>query len=629
MKKITAILLIILVLFSAASCSSTIAEPSITASVLPTAVPTPIDTPSPTPSPTVTPSPTPIQYIYKDAVVLDLADVMEQASTAHRTRLETEINYDQLLEYIPNDPEAKALLTREEIKLLKEEREMKETLIPYDEAVADVELYFRTLKYAYALYYYFGGDEAFNAAQQEIMAYLEGKDGIYAEDLAQCIYDSLDFIRDVHNQISGRHYGENRQQRYEYHYSAEPHDFSADEHGFYKETVTGDKWYFDSFTASDARLEISLNDDGWLVYSPVLFCPAPQVPAQDSIVLTCNGQTREEPITWVESESLAREAFHDESEYHFITDESVYYQSMRSFEPSLEEDFKKFAADAKKARSADALIVDIRCNGGGTSEPSGRWMKGFCRRDAVLNSANAGKATPLENGISSSTYGKEHFDYDIHSTGKFIENEVPLFVLIDDKCGSAGEIMLLNLHTLNNSLIIGSNSAGYQIGGNNIELRLPNSGIAISFATGIRFKYGMNNVDAIGYEPDVWCNPKHAATALSFMLSNYGMITEESAAFLDEQLYGVAHSNVQLELMIEGDIVPSGSGFGRDKTSYVTVLNSGEPITDFTLDENSDPAVCTVEVTPDGKLKITPGEPGNSWITITHRGKSFSFRWRT
>ena len=240
MKKITAILLIILVLFSAASCSSTIAEPSITASVLPTAVPTPIDTPSPTPSPTVTPSPTPIQYIYKDAVVLDLADVMEQASTAHRTRLETEINYDQLLEYIPNDPEAKALLTREEIKLLKEEREMKETLIPYDEAVADVELYFRTLKYAYALYYYFGGDEAFNAAQQEIMAYLEGKDGIYAEDLAQCIYDSLDFIRDVHNQISGRHYGENRQQRYEYHYSAEPHDFSADEHGFYKETVTGD-----------------------------------------------------------------------------------------------------------------------------------------------------------------------------------------------------------------------------------------------------------------------------------------------------------------------------------------------------------------------------------------------------
>lgn len=644
MKKsceILSLMLVVSVVICACSTSVHKVQNTGTPQPEPACTETPVASVSSTPI--VTPSPTPTPYIYIDAEAIELDEVMIQASDRHRERLETAVDYKQLLEYIPDDPSARALLTRDEIAALKERREFTMAPISYEDAVADVDLYFRALKYAYALYYYFGGDAAFDAAKASVLSDLDGKTSISPDGLSRMIYGSLDFIRDVHCQISGLHFGETAEQRYEYFFTAETQEFSKDELGLYKETITGERWYFDSFTNSEADLEITLNADGYLVYSPVLFCPTPKVPKHDSIILISNGETRTEAVTWVESEAFAREAFHDESGYCFLSDDRVCYQSIRSFSPMHEQDFKSMVSDIKAAKSADALIMDIRSNGGGDSAPSGRWMKSFCGRDAVLNCANAGKATPLENGIPSSIYGREHYRYDINKKGKFIKNDVPIFVLVDDLCGSAGESMLLNLYTLDRTLIIGSNSAGYQIGGNNLDLTLPKSGIAFSFATGIRFNFGLENVDAIGYEPDIWCNPRTAASAVTSMLNNYGLIDDDSAAFLyqnqldynddatqyPQQLEDSSDQN-QLTLLFEGDTVYPDDGFGAGAGSYyITVMYNDAPATDYTVDKNSNLEVCSVSIVDDGRLRIAAGVPGDSYITITHHGESFTFRWCT
>jgi hypothetical protein len=80
------------------------------------------------------------------------------------------------------------------------------SLIPKDQARQDVDFLFRVLRYGYGAYQCFGGDEAFLAAEEGILADIDAIRGanVMSSQFAAILQRRLGFIQDGHFSIAGR-----------------------------------------------------------------------------------------------------------------------------------------------------------------------------------------------------------------------------------------------------------------------------------------------------------------------------------------------------------------------------------------------------------------------------------------
>lgn len=199
-----------------------------------------------------------------------------------------------------------------------------------------------------------------------------------------------------------------------------------------------------------------------------------------------------------------------------------------------------FAADSQ-ARKAKLVIHDLRTNGGGSDSFSRGWTSAFAGSGRVQEKAcfasrvsALGKAAGVcpKNGRNGTFISEE-------ARGVWQKNNVPVIVLMDDLCGSSGESTLNFIRTLDNVLVIGSNSSGYQLCGNSHDYSLPNSGIQAYFGVSPQYHFTSENVDFKGYEPDVWCDPKTALQSVLNMMVRSGLCTADTAAGLRTALLPV------------------------------------------------------------------------------------------
>lgn len=567
------------------------------------------------------------KYILKVAVKAVSWDDPE--TVALSTALTTATDYHRILQtggegfgdfnkYVVNDPNTKNILTQSEIDALRNAANPGKNKLPYKEAVSDVDLYFRALKYGYGAYYYFGGDAAFDAARKKVMNALAGKDTITREQLIAVLQEAMQFCRDGHFSVEGMSPVDSDHVRYEYYYCYDQ-VFSKDEKGYYKKK-NGTKWYFDSFVKNpEARIEHTLLPTGEMVYSPVLFCPKSEVVKSETTMLKSGSRTMKESFSWTLSKAYADRPFHNDTWYNFAQQEGVTYISVRSFDKdSCKDDLNShFVPEAAKAKGAKAIIFDIRCNGGGSDDFCRRWVKNFCGTEPETRQAFADRRNAL-NPYGDVPLGQEKFESDIVE-GNFISNNIPMIVLVDDYCGSSGESMLNYLKSLGNAIVVGSNSAGAQIGGNVYTYHLPNSGIACSFGMGLSLYFNTQAVDGKGYEPDIWCNPKDAYGAVLKLLEREGYLTESAGKELQR-----ADEINDLTLIWMRDTICPDNGFGRIKDEELDVKCNGKVITDYEVQSNSKELLA--ERLPDGKLhlKATARIP-DLYFTITYKGKDYRF----
>ena len=96
---------------------------------------------------------------------------------------------------------------------------------------------------------------------------------------------------------------------------------------------------------------------------------------------------------------------------------------------------------------------------------------------------------------------------------------------------SAGEFFWYNVTSLENVTVIGSNTYGGMVCVYIVDRYLPNSKIFVSFGNALSYYRDDENHDAIGYEPDIWCNSKDALdVALRFIETNELADEEDVAA---------------------------------------------------------------------------------------------------
>ena len=450
---------------------------------------------------------------------LNFTSLLQQASQVHKEQNEGSLSLPK--EYWQEDPASVDLLTQDEIKTLLTPAYHLTPVLSEAAAKADVDLLFRALHSAYGAYYYFGQD-AFDTAEQQVLTWLEGKGSVTGEAFGEQLSKSLSFVRDAHFSVYG--YYNERAIRYEYFY-CEGQSYQLDGEVYYK-YAGGKRWEFDSFSDARVRMLPSLTADGTLCYAPVLFCPATEK-TDCTVRLTCGAESKTEPIRWIENT-----AFCDPQpglDFHALEENGIYYVSIRSFKRE-KWNFSDYLASAAQARKAKLVIYDLRTNGGGSDGPSREWTSTFAGSRVQEKCCFATRISALGKAADTCpTNGRNGTFINGGFRGVWQKNDVPVIVLMDDLCGSAGESALNYIRTLDNVLVVGSNSSGYQLCGNAYGYCLPNSGIWACFGTGLQYNFKAENVDFKGYEPDVWCDPKTALQSVLNMMVRGGLCTADTA----------------------------------------------------------------------------------------------------
>lgn len=577
---------------------------------------------------------------------LPLSDLLEQAAADHTASMALRITAQDTSSFFPDDPASASLLTDEEIASLLMQRDTVDT-VSQEEALSDVDLLFRALHAAYGAYYYFGAAR-FDAAQAAVTDWLSGQARVSVNELGIQLQQELLFMleNDAHAMIWEPTPSE--QVRYEYFYAA-GWEFGQDDTGHFTEK-DGVRWYVDGFSDSRVSLRPTLMADGRVVSAPVLFCTRPTVTDSAVTLRSEAGETAVYDLTWTESHAL-REGNH-QVDYKLLQESGLTYISVRDFDYSDWEDtLTAYAADAVKARGSTAIIYDLRSNGGGSDHWANQWVQNYTGiperiQEPVLwaNKSSAFAKTVYDvRGIGGGSYGSfGSFDAGGNPGSPRRSNTVPILVLMDDACGSAGESALHYLRMLDNTLVIGSNSAGYQLCGNVWGFSLPCTGIDIYFGCSLELYGDGTDVDFRGWAPDVWCDPQDVLPAALALLQNAGIADGAACEALDAAITAAyeaqplpeaepEHAMTGIVLEWQDNLYWPGDQLGGWVTkSYITVYYNGEPTTDFTLTPGKK-SICEMEKKEKGahagQIKADTRRVGRTDFTITCGGESAVFTW--
>ena len=468
---------------------------------------------------------------YQNAFETLLGSVNEK----RRTDMASEVTFDGFEDYIVNDPSTIDLLSDDEIKALVTNHPTRQS-VSRDDALADVDLLFRALHNAYAAYYYFGEDK-FDAAEAEVKAWVQKQTTVNVEKLGQTINTALQFVQDAHFAI--RPGEENvKQQKAWYSYIGTEQSFFKDDSGYYR-MIDGEKWYVDSLSNKSSEMSPVLRANGSLGYAPTLLCHG-KARSSDTITLrNGDGVTRTDKIVWKANESLLDDTWDRSSAcYRYLEENGILYLSIRLFDSRRFADtvLPEYAASGSKAKNCKLVIYDLRSNGGGDDRYARTWTQNFTGAKSVDPKVAAGnRGSKLGNAAGFNWMSVGIFDGGV-SCGNWLPNDIPVIVLMDSRCGSSGESALTFAKTMNNVIVIGSNSAGYQLCGNVYDYSLPRTGITACFGVSISFYGSMGNVDYKGYAPDLWCNPKTSLQSVLNMVERYDLGSAEGVAALRAQL---------------------------------------------------------------------------------------------
>lgn len=545
--------------------------------------------------------------------------LLDEADRTHTEMNTKNDSFENLNNYAVSDTSTANLLSDSEIESLLQEREPK--TVNKQEAKADINLYFRTMKSSYAAYYYFGADN-FEKAEKNLISWIDKQQGVInPERLCKQIDKELSFVQDAHFSASNTWYNSINDRFYYYYYSYK--NVFTKEGNKYTVRINGKKYTFKSFNKKDVELKKTLVEDGRIVYTPAILCREKQLPNCTMTVTDNAGRSKKIKIEWKKSKPYSEDT--SGQDYHYLEETGVSYVSIRSFDSKLDSDiFRQFEESSLKMKNSDLIIFDIRANNGGNDAYGRKWIENFSGQSPVINAAYARRNSKL----SSRIFGGGG-DFGVYSTsrvqGKTIPNDIPIIVLVDNRCASSGESMLNFLRCLDNVVIIGSNSAGYQLSGNVHSLYLPNTGIQMAATMGaLNFNYSTEPVDYKGYEPDIWCNPKDALDAVFNMVKRNAIADKKTI----EALKSATDENTNPitlkfdKYTIREDFV-FGANFSKDE---IPVYYGDKKIEDYTFEYEKN-GVCVCTRTDGGNLKVKVAGKGKCKITIKYKGKTASFIW--
>ncbi|MDL2217914.1 hypothetical protein LJC27_04580 [Christensenellaceae bacterium OttesenSCG-928-M15] len=444
---------------------------------------------------------------------------IQKAANAEREKLAKNASNLDISAYAKKD-NTTAILSTAEIKALTSQNYDKGRTFTRAQALSDVDVLFRLYKSAYGPYYYFG-EKNFEAAQAAIEKELNKVASIDKNEYAQLIAKNLNFMQDLHSNLLIYYPAELGGYTKAYYY-AKDQSFSKDKTGYFK-MIKGAKWYISSIDSKDASSYIrpTIQADGSIGYGLVQLATSANEAAQQKELLLKNaqGKTQKINLSWLKGANYAEESLH-EPHYKYSTQSGVPVIEIRAMKGD-EKGIQSFIQSGKQVKGKKTIILDFRSNGGGRSNVAADWFKNFTGKPAVITEASITRASKVLQAQGEFKQKSAGSWVSRNSKTSYVKNKTNIIALIDNNIGSAGESMIMYLRTLENVVFVGSNSSGCMLGMNKREFSLPETGLWVAFPIGLNMQEEAINRDGIGFEPDVWVNPKDAMALALKMVEYY------------------------------------------------------------------------------------------------------------
>ncbi|PYZ97243.1 hypothetical protein CR205_01160 [Alteribacter lacisalsi] len=404
--------------------------------------------------------------------------------------------------------------------------------------IEDTHTLHRALKYQYALYEANGGDEAFEEARNRVINELEStyeNDEIVSpRDFEEILHNHYSFIRDTHFYINGSLVTPMEHRLFindeTAFYKQKDGSFIHRENGELLESVNGNE-------EVDAYLLPSLSDEGSYVYVPGIFSDTE--PNRELELVT--GGEKEQVRLYQLSASYSG----GESEINFESDVPIFSLKDFFFYENSDVTSEGLLEESRELENEPYWILDLRSNPGGYPDFADEWHRqhfgispGF--GDYVMQLySNTGHMVFQETeeyyrelGVVEDPIWSEVGSYHgmimpleeprwsrFYSAYRRAENEDSvIFVVTDHYTASAAEYMTQVMKHVENTVIVGTNTAGALNSGGALMWELPHSNVKMDVPAA--FSYHPENLaqEGIGLEPDLWVDPHHAVERIEALV---------------------------------------------------------------------------------------------------------------
>jgi len=398
-----------------------------------------------------------------------------------------------------------------------------------EKALKEVDFLFQMLKYGYAGYGFFGGDETFGKAKEEIVKEIKSSSDLSWYGYNQLIFRHLSFINDGHFRLGG----ERLVNKY-YLYLSGAYDFSRDEEGYYLKEE-GETFYLDSCNEKEPEnyLKLSLNQQGELVYRlGTLY-------AGDSnsyaVELSFSGDKRADETVYL---SPVKRENYPSKVYNYYEEEGIPVVVNRAAWGG-EGELKRFTEGAKKLQDAQLAILDIRGHGGGADTYPRHWIMNYADLSDFpsLSRMYIDLCTPTSQAFQMEWAASRRRDVEgprvryaptddgwseiTYFEPEFIANDRYLIVLMDGNTVSAGESFVRVLRQMENVILVGENTSGATLVGNIGHFFLPYSNQLVQMGVSLFLELDLSNKEGIGFKPDIWVEPGQALDLVLKFVENY------------------------------------------------------------------------------------------------------------
>ena len=503
------------------------------------------------PAPTQTPTEPPIDPFTVDDglvdstndIVIDFYEFLDQKNAEHKAVLDTTYSDKWYKQYTPDFHDTLDLVSKEEAeKLLSSRvRSPEAWWCSKDDALKDVELLFRVLKSFYGPYYYFGGEEAFDAAEERILAEIENKpEKFKIAEFAECIAKKLDFVLD-------RHFGVGENNNLCDINNITVYDFYVKDLYFYQDDVgyftkiNDRKWYIQQ-VGTDANFldyfQITVDGKGQLCYCLLLCEPKTGLHTSiHDITLSRGERSVTLPIAWkmyLQRANLDLKISEKISTKDNIPLLRVRFGSSTSG-TDRDDQAQRLRVMGRDFLSQDVFIYDFVSGSG-------------CQ--ALFDSIRHQNVELSLYRFSNlaSDLGRWNMPWDIAGRGEYGvryfkgiwgKNDTLAFTVQDKTDFSAPSLSIANIRAIENRLTIGGSTGGSVGPGGSINqsMVLYNTGMLVEFGAALQIVAGYTE-DGYCIEPDIWYEPREAAEAAYRICEFYGIENTVDTSTLAQYNYG-------------------------------------------------------------------------------------------
>ncbi|MCL2202962.1 MAG: S41 family peptidase [Defluviitaleaceae bacterium] len=391
--------------------------------------------------------------------------------------------------------------------------------ISTEDALYDVRLFFEVMRQVYGAYTYFGGDEIFLPILAELEATISASETWSANNFSTLLSGALSpVISDNHFHIDGRALG------VRYGFFTGETQFARTANGF-RNLSCGRYVAYVAEHDPEVLFRLSMNDYAKLYYIPVVVRYGGDLRYTLTVAYTCGyreeislrrflpGRHYSRPVTLTFAEGIP----------------VVTIMAMGFPASTYGFNFggaRRFLEIAEEVRDEPVIIIDIRGNGGGNGSLASQWMHIVLGEIVPANFMGLQMRNyyALREVMKAQSYESSFYipfavfetynptmplgDYHLLShphPHHIVENE-RLFVLLTDRyAGSAGDSFASMMLNIENTLIIGHNTAGVlHTDMTYPRLFLPRSGLQFGFGRTIHLHPEGLLPEGIGVAPDIW-----------------------------------------------------------------------------------------------------------------------------